>query len=243
MSKPENDEKLFDIMWTCRAMRRLKPDPVPEELLLQLVDAAVHGPSGSNAQNWSFIIVRDGAQKRRVADLWAKTWDFYEDTIAVAPPRPGEDVAKRGRMTKAVRYMVDHLAEAPAIIFVGVRRDEALASVVRSPAFVTGAIKHLGVGGLLRLVTNATRTTAQAEGGTAFPAVQNLLLAARALGLGAVLTTPHLFVPGQFEKILDIPAEFTLYAVIPVGYPLGNFGPVTRPEAATVVHWDRFGGR
>jgi nitroreductase len=72
--------------------------------------------------------------------------------------------------------------------------------------------------------------------------VQNILLAARALGLGAVLTTPHLFVPGEFEKILGIPSEFTLYAVIPVGYPKGNFGPVSRPEPAGVVHWDRFGG-
>ena len=52
MSMPTSDAGLFDIMYHCRAMRRLKPDPVPEEKLLALVDAALQGPSGSNAQTW-----------------------------------------------------------------------------------------------------------------------------------------------------------------------------------------------
>ena len=84
MTQPTSDEGLFDIMWTCRAMRRFKPDPVPEELLLQLVDAALHGPSGSNAQNWRFVIVRDRAQKEKVQKIWQKTWGFYLDTFATA---------------------------------------------------------------------------------------------------------------------------------------------------------------
>ncbi len=79
-----------------------------------------------------------------------------------------------------------------------------------------------------------------ADGATAYPVVQNLLLAARALGLGAVLTTPHLFVPGQFEEILDVPSGVRLAAIIPVGYPRGKFGPVGRPEPAEVVSWDSF---
>ena len=68
------------------------------------------------------------------------------------------------------------------------------------------------------------------------------VLAARALGLGAVLTTPHFFVPGTFEAILGIPKTVTLAAIVPVGYPLGNFGPVKRPPASAVVSWDRFKG-
>mgnify|MGYP003694112673 CR=1 FL=1 len=67
MAKPDSREQLFDILYTTRAMRRFKPDPIPESVLLQLVDAALQGPSGSNAQNWTFVIVRDRAQKERVA--------------------------------------------------------------------------------------------------------------------------------------------------------------------------------
>lgn len=242
MSKPESSDPLFDIMWTCRSMRRLKPDPVPEETLVQLVDAAIHGPSGSNAQNWSFIIVRDAEQKRKLGEQWSRVWDFYTATVGQAPARPGEDLAAREKLSRAGRYMVDHIHETPAVICVGVRKDEILAQLTRSPSFVGNVIKFFGLGGLMKILGNVTATTTQAEASTAYPAVQNLLLAARSLGLGAVLTTPHLFVPGAFEKVLGIPSEFTLYALIPVGYPKGKFGPVSRPDPRAVIHWDRFGG-
>jgi len=73
MAKPEGDQGLFEIMYSCRAMRRLKPDPVPEETLMQLVDAALQGPSGSNSQNWHFIIVRQRAVKERMAAVLEKS--------------------------------------------------------------------------------------------------------------------------------------------------------------------------
>lgn len=242
MTKPASTELLFDVLYSCRAMRRFKPDPVPESVLLQLVDAALQGPSGSNAQNWTFIIVRDRAQKERLAAAWKPTWDFYLETFAKAPARPGEDVAARDRMIAVGTQMVDRLSEVPAIIGIGVKRDEALAQVLSSPATLASAVRHFGVGGALRLVTNGTRTSAIADGSTAYPAVQNLLLAARALGLGAVLTTPHFFVPGVFERVLGIPKTVTLAAIVPVGYPLGKFGPVKRPPAEAVVSWDRYRG-
>jgi nitroreductase len=242
MAKPDSRELLFDVMYSCRAMRRFKPDPVPEPVLLQLVEAALQGPSGSNAQNWTFVIVRDRAQKERIAAAWKPTWDFYLETFAKAPARPGEDVARRDRMVAVGTQMVERLAEVPAIIAVGVKRDEALAKVLASPATLGAAVRHFGLGGALKLLTSGTRTSAIADGSTAYPAVQNLLLAARALGLGAVLTTPHFFVPGTFEAVLGIPKTVTLAAIIPVGYPIGKFGPVTRPPAAAVVSWDRYGG-
>jgi nitroreductase len=242
MAKPESTERLFDIMYTCRAMRRFKSDPVPESVLLQLVDAALQGPSGSNAQNWTFIIVRDRAQKERIQKLWKKTWNFYLETFAKAPARPGEDVTQRQKGVAVGTQMVDNMAETPAIIFVAVKRDDALAEVLAKPSTLAAAARNLGIGGTFKLLTNGTRTSAIADGSTAYPAVQNLLLAARALGLGAVLTTPNFFVPGEFEQILGIPKTVTLAAVIPVGYPVGKFGPVTRPAPQAVVSWDRYGG-
>jgi nitroreductase len=240
MAKPDSREPLFDVMYSCRAMRRFKPDPIPESVLLELVDAALQGPSGSNAQNWTFIIVRDRAQKERIAAAWKPTWDFYLETFAKAEARPGEDVAARDRMIAVGTQMVANLADTPAIICVGVKRDEALAKVLASPKTLAAAARHLGIGGTIKLLTNGTRTSAIADGSTAYPAVQNLLLAARALGLGTVLTTPHFFVPGTFEAILGIPKTVTLAAILPIGYPVGNFGPVKRPPATAVVSWDRY---
>jgi nitroreductase len=72
--------------------------------------------------------------------------------------------------------------------------------------------------------------------------VQNLLLAARSLGLGAVLTTQHFFVPGAFEAVLGIPKHVTLAAIVPVGWPMGKFGPLSRPDPKSVLTWDRYTG-
>jgi nitroreductase len=242
MTKPGSEERIFDVLYQCRAMRRLRTDAVPEDVLVQLVDAALQAPSGSNAQNWIFVIVRAPEQKRRVQVLWQRTWDFYLATFARAPQRPGEDPAARERMLRAGTYMVEHLHEIPAIVFVGVKRDEALAQILSSPGTIVAAVRLLGPLTTVRFVTGASRTTGMADGATAYPAVQNLLLAARALGLGAVLTTPHFFVPGEFEALLGMPRSMTLAAAIPVGYPKGRFGPVSRPAAPRVIAWDRIEG-
>jgi len=240
MPQPESDSRLFDVMWTCRAMRRLKPDPVPEELLLQLVDAGLHGPSGSNAQNWRFVIVRDRAQKEKIQAIWKKAWGFYTETFAVADLRPGETVEQREKMRKVADDLADGLADVPALIFVCVARDEQLAKMMSSPSTALKLVQHFGLGGTLRLATAGQRTSGLADGSTAYPAVQNILLAARSLGLGAVLTTQHFFVPGEMEAVLGLPSSVTLAAVIPVGWPKGKFGPVKRPAPQAVVSWDRY---
>lgn len=242
MPQPQTDDRLFDIMWTCRAMRRFKPDPVPEEILLQLVDAAVHGPSGSNAQNWRFVIVRERAQKEQIQKIWQKTWAFYVDTFGRMGLRPGETLEQREKMRSVSTAMIEHLADVPALVFVCVARDEQLATALATPATLVRLVQHFGVAGAVKLATSAPRISGIADGSTAYPAVQNLLLAARALGLGAVLTTPHFFVPGEFEAVIGLPSNVTLAALIPVGYPKGRFGPVTRPEPRAVVSWERYEG-
>jgi len=240
MSRPAIDVSLFDIMYSCRAMRRLKPDPVPEEVLLQLVDAALQAPSSSNAQNWRFVIVREPATRARIAAEWRKGWAWYKDTIGTAGLRAGEDPGGRERARRAGDYLVDHLEDLPALIFVGIKRDALVARALASTSTVRAAIRHFGLGGALKLFAAAGRANQTGIGATAYPAVQNLLLAARALGLGAVLTTPQLFTPGAYERILGLPRDVALTAVIPVGYPKGKFGPVSRPPAAQVVSWEHY---
>jgi nitroreductase len=240
MTQPTLDARLFDVMYSCRAMRRLKPDPVPEAILLQLVDAALQAPSGSNAQNWRFVIVRDRSQKERLRAVWSKTWGFYLETLATMPARADEDLAARKRMLAAATWQLEHFVDIPAFVCVCVARDDEQARVLASPATMVKVVRHFGVGGAFRLVSRMSRTSGIADGATAYPAVQNLLLAARALGLGAVLTTQQFFVPGEFEGVLGIPAHITLAAIVPVGWPTGRFGPVRRPPPERVVRWDRW---
>lgn len=231
---------LFDVMYQCRAMRRLRPDPVDEELLVRLVDAALHGPSGSNAQNWAFVIVRDADQKRRVAEAYQRAWAFYRSTIAVADLRPHEGADRRERLERAGDHLAEHLAEAPAIVFVAVLADRVFDRALLSPRGLRQLVRHTGLRSSLRFLAGGQRGSALAAGSTAYPAVQNLLLAARALGLGAVMTTQHFFLPGVFERIVDLPRGATLAAVVPVGYPVGRFGPVSRPDPHTTISWDRW---
>ena len=136
--------------------------------------------------------------------------------------------------------MINHIHEVPALIFVCAARDEVVAEAFASPATIMSAVRNMGLGATLNLVRNATKIGALGAGGAAYPAVQNLLLAARALGLGATLTTPHVFQPGAYEEIVGIPSDVTLCAVIPVGYPMGKFGPVKRPAVGEVLRWDSY---
>src|SRR5919204_4595684 len=76
------DAPLLEVMATMRAMRRLRPDPVPDELLERLVDAATWAPSGGNAQAYSFVVVTDRGQMARLAELWRVVCDFYLAAVA-----------------------------------------------------------------------------------------------------------------------------------------------------------------
>ena len=201
---------IFEVIYTCRAMRRIKPDPVPEELLLKLADAGNHGPTGSNVQNVRWVIVRDAERKRLLAEQNRKHLGAYlaADRVEELPHHPK---AKRDRMREAVVWQMDHMHEIPALIVACLEFAEAQADPGRA-------------GG----------------GGYVWPAVQNVLLSARALGLGAAPTTLGLRDRAAIKEILGLPETVEAYCLIPVGYPMGNFGPVTRLPVADTVHWDRW---
>jgi nitroreductase len=237
-STSATDARLFDVMYQCRAIRRFTTEPVPEELLVQLVDAALHAPSASNAQNWAFVIVRDPVQKQRLKGVWQRAWAFYRNSVGASPLRPGEDVAARTRALTGADHLLDHLEQVPALIFVGVMADSAADRTLLHPPIL---LKHLGIAGTAKFLASGQKLAALAKGSTAYPAVQNILLAARALGLGAVMTTQHFFVPGEFEKVLGTPKQFTLAAIIPVGWPASPLGPTRRPAPHTVISWDHWG--
>jgi nitroreductase len=201
---------VFQAMTEMRAMRRLKPDPVPRELLREVVEYATHAPSGSNSQSWRFVIVTDAAKRKALGDLYREAVDFYLAYVNTAPlPHQTEDEWKR--LCAAVRWQGDHVGEAPALIFPCLSVDDRL---LADPVY------------------------GRAIQASIWPAVQNLLLACRAKGLGATLTTLHLRHEKEVDAILGMPEGAKTFAMIPVGWPLGKFGPTKRLPVDDVIGWD-----
>ncbi len=111
-------------------------------------------------------------------------------------------------------------------------------SPYRMAALLAREMRHAPVV-ILAYATGAAAATA----GSVFPSVQNLLLAARALGIGSVLTTLHPSVMDRVSKMFGVPADAAFHCCIPLGYPRGNFGPTRRYETADTTYWDRWDAR
>lgn len=205
---------LFEVMYNCRAMRRIKPDPVPEELLVKLIDAANQAPSGSNAQNGRWIVVRDRAVKEKLAELNMKVFQAYTAPAGARPAAlPHQAADARARMLEAVRWQAEHFADIPVHVIACLQ---------------------------VALPLRNTFTAGAGAGGSIWPGVQNLLLAARALGLAASPTTFALADRAAAREVLGLPEDILPFALIPVGYPLGKFGPVTRRPVSEIMRWDRW---
>jgi len=204
--------ELFEVIYSCRAMRRLKPDSVPEETLVKLIDAANQAPSGSNRQGARWIVVRDADQKAKLAELNRIAVEAY---VGPASARPGalphQSAEKRARMLRAVLWQADHMAEIPALIIACYQFDAPVDALAAARA-----------------------------GGSVWPGVQNLLLAARELSLGAAPTTLGLSNRAAAKEVLGLPDDMEAFCLIPVGYPTGTFGPVTRLPVAATLRWDRW---
>ena len=233
------DAPIFHVMRTMRAMRKLKPDPVPDELLTQLVEAATWAPSGSNAQGYQFVVVTDREQIAKVAELWRVVSGYYLDGIARAVP-PGSTEEKHEKLRAALRYQRDHFHETPALIVACYDMGPYWKRLRAQAKHIATATAHLGPRRGVTVLRNTRRFTELGEAASIYPGVQNLLLAARALGLGATITTWHQLIEGEFKKVLGIPANVNTYAVIPIGWPVGNLGPTARRAVEDVTHRDRW---
>lgn len=208
---------IFEVIYSTRAMRRLKPDPIPEETLKKIVDAGIRAPSGGGAQEWAFLLVRDPELKRFLRDYYWNTWQQFRAKGAI--PAEGLPPAQQ-RMLNAVSDLAANLDEAPAILLACVHKE------------------YLPV-----VALNNPRASKLAVYGSIFPAVQNILLACRALGVGATLTTIHSFFEDALKQKFGIPDTMEVAAMIPMGYPKGKFGPVSRRPVEEVIHWDRWGNQ
>lgn len=103
---------LFEMIYSMRAMRRLKPDPIPEETLKKIVDAGIHAPSGGNRQDWGFILVRDPELKRFIRDRYLET----QQKLQAGRPPLSELPPERQQVMRTAIYLAEHMHEAPVIL-------------------------------------------------------------------------------------------------------------------------------
>ncbi len=193
-----DEMSLVEAMSTLRAVRRYKPDPIPDAIVARILEAGTQAPSGGNGQPWQFIVFRDEEIKRRIGEIADSSARERRGKYPAQPP------AKLGPPTP--------LGEAPLLIMV-----------------------------CRRTMDPPIATSMPSLYASIYPAVQNMLLAARAEGVGGVLVTMFKIKEQEFKDLLGIPEDVEPCALLPFGYPRGNFGPLNRMPWRDVTYIDKWG--
>ncbi len=208
--------EIYAAMSTLRAVRRLRPDPIPTDALQRVLQAGCWAPTGGNQQPWRMIAVSDPKVKEGLAAIYEPEWRTYVagvlDRIAGAP-----DEEQWKRVAAAGDYLADHLHQAPVILM--------FCADPRRMAITDAHLDRVSMVG----------------GGSVYPAVQNVMLACRAEGLGCTLTTLHCKREPEVKALLGIPDEWATVGMIPIGYPVGTgHGPISRRPPEEMVFLDRW---
>ncbi len=210
---------VYEAMRTLRAVRRLKPDPVPDAVLRRVLEAATYAPTGGNAQPWRVLVVRDAEKKRRLGTWYAESWQAYASHHRrLLADAPESLVARSERMLAAGDHLAAHFGATPVV-----------AVFCFNPT-------HMAI-------TDAALERPSVVGGASiYPAVENLLLACRAEGLGCVLTTLLCGHEPQVRELLGIPDPWYTAAAVPIGYPLRRgHGSLSRRPLEKMAFADAWG--
>lgn len=203
---------LLDGLATTRAIRRYTDEPIPDEDLATLMFSATRAPTGSNRQNFRFLVLRDGPvaveAKALLGSAFREGWASKRSDDGYDAGSGAVDSSPKARQARAMDYFVDHFEQTPVVVLACIKQ------------------RH---GGLM-------------DGASVYPACQNLLLAARALGYGGVMTGWHGMVEEPLRALVGIPEDFSIAATIPLGRPQGNHGPVRRRPISELIFDDRWEG-
>ena len=218
-SKPAQSIPLYDAMSNLRAVRRLREEPIPDDVLGRILQAAAWAPSGGNTQPWRILVVKDKQLREQIGELYAPQWERFGKVYrSRLDGLEGEERAKQERILAAGDYLGDNLGQAPVVLV-----------VVFNPA--------------LMAITDADLDRPSVVGGgSVYPAVENLMLACVSEGIGCRLTTLLCYEEAAMKTLLDIPDSWHGCAVLPLGYPQGKgHGPIRRRPPTSLCFSDRFG--
>lgn len=210
---------LLDAVMTQRAVRRVRPDPVDDALIAKCIEMALKAPTGADGQNWEFVVVKDARLKSELAKRYRQGWTVQYYGLIRRRAARDEAMAK---IARAVQWQVDHFTEIPVLVVACLRLGprEGRLPLVRMP-----------------------HAAESAYWGSIYPSVQNLLLGARAMGLGASLITLPLWSQTSARRLLGLPYSVTPCCIVPLGWPRGRYGPTSRRPVEEVMHLDSYGNR
>jgi nitroreductase len=207
------DLPMQEAMRTQRAVRRLHTEPVSHDVLLPLLELSLKAPTSSNSQDWCYLVVEDRAQKARLAEVHRRLYRLYNPIVE----RMARGDEKELRQIRPGQWQTEHFEDLPVFVIPCYRRN----------------LKHRPVG--------RPQISVSSYYGSVFPAVQNLLLECRAVGLGASIQTLPIWNIRATRKILGLPRSMNPVCIIPIGWAKGRYGPTTRRPIGEVVHLDRYG--
>ena len=206
---------LREAVTTQRAVRRVLPEPLDPALVTRLIELALEAPTGSNGQNWQFVVVTEEATKARLQAQYKRAWALYG---GLGRRLRGDD-EQMAKILRSVDWQVQHFTEVPVLVVACLEGGPKVPFVPSAPV---AASTHYG---------------------SIYPSVQNLLLAARAVGLGASLSTLPLWSTMVARRVLGLPLGVEPCCVVALGWPLGKYGRKARRPVAEVVHWERYRAR
>ena len=207
---------LYEAMSTLRAVRKHRPDPIPDDVLERVLQAATWAPTGGNLQPWRMIVVKDAEKRKALRDLYLPEWQrFAAGYDKRLEGLPEEQRAKQKRILDAGNLLADNFHLSPVtVVFCFNPKLMAITDAELDRPSVVG-------------------------GGSVYPSVQNLLLACRAEGLGCTITTLLCYREAEVKELLDIPADWYTCAAVPLGYPIGKgHGPITRRPLGDMAYLD-----
>jgi nitroreductase len=210
---PSLDDDMLDILASTRAIRRYQPEPIPDADLQQMLFAATRAPTGSNRQGFRFMVLTDGEAAMKAKSLMGAAARAMWADKRVAD-RYDDGTGARPNSPKArMAQTMEHFVD----------------NFESTPAVVLACIER-------------HRAPSPTEGASVYPAVQNLLIAARVLGYGGVITMWQAGIEDELREILGIPAHIGLCCVVPLGKPAGGgHGPVRRRPLGELVSGDQWG--
>jgi len=210
--------ELRDAMSTLRAVRRLRPDPIPEDAIERILQAATWAPTGGNVQPWRVVVVRDEATRAEMATCYARRWGTYAEGRAdVVTKLPEPARTRTQKMLAAGDHLAENFAACPVLLV-----------FCFAPAQMTITDADLGRPSIV-------------GGASVYPAVQNALLACRDEGIGCTLTTLLCADEEQMRPLIGMPADWYTACVVPIGLPVGGgHGPITRRPVSSLAFADRW---
>jgi nitroreductase len=214
--------ELYDALMTTRSMRRLSDEPVADDVVEAILAAAVQASSGGNIQPYQYLVVTDPERRAALGALYEQAWDRYRPAVEAATPPAKTEEARvaHQRNVEASDHLARTVGEVPVLVLVLVPRISMTLQDAHG--------EDLDVGSVLASV---------------YPAVQNLILAARAFGLGTTLTTVIRIVDEQARAVAEVPDRYEIAALLPLGHPTGRWGVARRRPASSLTSWNTFGDK